>query len=181
MNIPIHILNTNAPNDEGTYITENCCDNSNIITGIAGKKHFTSVTITKTFSANKTSIIKQTLEIFEKYGVVVEHIPSSIDTFSVVIESAKVEKGLYDICSTIKKIDGIEDVSIDTDIALVAVVGRNMATRIGISGSIFGLLGDNNINIKMIAQGAEEINIIVGVSNNDLEKAIITIYNNLVL
>lgn len=180
LNIPIHIKNTNRPEDFGTIIANECTDCSQIVTGISGKKQFTSFTITKKQNVSKTKIVIETLKIFDKYKVNIEHIPSSIDSFSVVVSSNDVSKFLYDIVSDIDKLESVESISVDNDIALVAVVGRNMITKPGISGKIFGILGDNGINIKMIAQGSHEISIIVGISNNDFEKAIIALYNNTV-
>lgn len=179
-NIPINILNTNDPTNLGTIITENCDDVSQIITGISGKKHFTSFTITKTHSANKTDVIRNTLNIFNKYKVAIEHIPSSIDSFSVVVYNNDVEKCIYDLVSELQNNNDIKNVTVDNNIALVAVVGRNMVTKPGTSGKVFGILGNAKINIKMIAQGAQELTIIVGVANEDFEKTINEIYYNLV-
>ena len=178
--IPIKILNTNAPSDEGTIIREDCTNKDEIITGIAGKKNFTSFTIIKRQEVNKLDAIKDALDVFSKFKVTVEHIPSSIDSFSVIVPNSDVEKNLYDIVSEIKKNNDIQDVTIDNDIALIAVVGRNMVYKPGISGRIFGIVGNHNINIKMIAQGSQEINIIVGVSNKDFENTITALYKDLV-
>ena len=180
-NIPINILNTNDPENPGTIITENCDDFSQVITGIAGKKHFTSFTITKSQTSNKLNVIREVLELFAKYHVSVEHIPSSIDSFSIVVESGEVEKCIYDLVSAINKCPDVKNVTVDGDIALVAVVGRNMVTKPGISGKIFGIIGSKGINIKVIAQGPQELNIIVGVSNSDFEAAIKAIYDNMVI
>ena len=181
LNIPIHILNTNAPNDKGTIICRDSQMTSNVITGVSGKRNFAAFTIVKAMSANKLAVIRDTLNVLEKFKVVVEHIPTSIDSFNVIVESKTIEKSVYDIIAEIKKIKGVISVDVDNDIALVAVVGRNMVLKPGISGKIFSLFGKNNINIKTIAQGTQEINIIVGVSNQDFEKAINTIYNGIVL
>ncbi len=181
LNIPIHILNTNKPNDEGTIICRDSEKTNYAITGVSGKKNFTAFTVVKAMSANKLSVIRDTLNALDKFKVVVEHIPTSIDSFSIIVESKTAEKSIYDIISEIKKIKGVISVDVDNDIALVAVVGRNMALKPGISGKIFSLFGKNNINIKTIAQGTQEINIIVGVSNKDFENAIRTIYSGIVL
>ena len=108
-----------------------------------------------------------------------EH-PSSIDTFSLIIESAALSKKLYEVIAELKKIEDVQDVLIDNDIALVAIVGRNMATKVGMSAKLFSILGKNNINIKVIAQASQELSIIVGVENNQFENAIKAIYENLV-
>lgn len=178
--IPIKILNTNAPKDEGTIIREDCTNKDEIITGIAGKKNFTSFTITKRQEVSKLAAIQEVLNVFSRFNVTVEHIPSSIDSFSVIVPNSDIEKNLYDVVSEIKRNNDIQDVTIDNDIALIAVVGRNMVYKPGISGRIFGIVGNHNINIKMIAQGSQEINIIVGVSNKDFENTITALYDNLV-
>ncbi len=179
-NIPINILNTNEPENPGTIITENCDDDSQIITGIAGKKNFTSFTITKTHNADKLNVLRTILSIFDKYKVSVEHLPTSIDSFSVVVANSDVEKCIYDLVSEINKNEEVKNITVDNDIALIAVVGRNMVTKPGISGKVFGIIGNENINIKMIAQGSQELTIIVGVCNKDFEKTIKAVYDNLV-
>ena len=181
LNIPIHILNTNKPNDEGTIICRDSTKNNYFITGVSGKRNFTAFTVVKAMSENKLNVIRDTLNVLEKFKVVVEHIPTSIDSFSIIVESKTAEKSIYDIISEIKKIKGVISVDVDNDIALVAVVGRNMALKPGIAGEIFSLFGKNKINVKTIAQGTKEINIIVGVSNSDFENAIRTIYSGVVL
>ena len=178
--IPIKILNTNAKDDEGTIIREDCQSKDEVITGIAGKKNFTSFTITKRQEVSKLKAIEYVLNVFDHFNINVEHIPSSIDTFSVIVPNSDIERNMYDVVTELKKNKDIQDVVIDNDIALIAVVGRNMVYKPGISGRIFGIVGNNNINIKMIAQGSQEINIIVGVSNKDFENTITALYNDLV-
>ena len=179
-NIPINILNTNQADDPGTIIMENCTDKTQIITGIAGRKDFTSFTIHKDHISDQVGVIRDALDIFAKYNISVEHVPTGIDNFSVVVASADVEKCIYDLIHDLNTTIKGSTVEIDDGIALIAVVGRNMASKPGISGQIFGVLGQNDINIKMIAQGARELTIIVGVLNSDFEKTINTIYNHFV-
>lgn len=179
-NIPIKILNTNRPDDVGTIIRDDCTDKSQIVTGISGKKNFTSFTITKIQKVSKIKVLREVLNIFDAFNINVEHIPTSIDSFSIVIPSKEVDKCKYDLLTALKANENVQDVSIDEDIALVAVVGRNMVLKPGISGKIFGIVGNHSINIKMIAQGAMELNIIVGISNNDFEKTIKALYEDLV-
>ena len=180
LEIPINIRNTNRPDDEGTIITSNPKDASQIITGIAGKKDYQSITIIKNAKAEKIKVMKQVLDVCDKYNVNVEHIPSSIDTFSLIVESKSIQKRIYEVISEIKAIQEVQNVIIDSDIALIAVVGRNMATKPGISAKIFSIFGENKINVKVIAQASQELSIIVGVENKDFEKAITSIYNFLV-
>ena len=181
LNIPINILNTNRPLEKGTIISKTCKDNKNIITGIAGKKDFTSFNILKSRGSNKAELIRLVLDVFSKFNVNIEHIPTGIDTFSVVVSTEEIDKCYYDLISEINKIKDITKLNVEKEISLVAVVGRNMALKPGTSGKIFALLGNNNINIKMIAQGANEINIIVGVKNSDFEKTIKVIYDNMIM
>ncbi|MFA7126292.1 MAG: aspartate kinase [Bacilli bacterium] len=180
MNIPIVILNTNDETNPGTIITQTGDDMSQIITGIAGKKHFASFTITKHNGSSKTKLMREILALFESYHINVEHIPSSIDSFSIVVLKSELEKVIYDIASAIQNRSDVKNLTIDEDIALVAIVGRNMVTRPGISGKIFAVIGNEGINIKMIAQGSNELNIIVGVSNDYFEATIIALYQHLV-
>ena len=180
LEIPINIRNTNRPDDEGTIITSKCTDNSQIITGIAGKKNYESITIIKKQKVQKLKVMREVLDVLNKYKVNVEHIPSSIDTFSLIIESAAIAKKLYEVIAELKKLEDVQDVLIDNDIALVAIVGRNMATKVGMSAKLFSILGKNNINIKVIAQASQELSIIVGVQNSQFENAIKAIYDNLV-
>lgn len=180
LNIPIHILNTNDPKNEGTIICNKVSDKETIITGLAGKKNFKSITIVKKRGSNKLTVIRQVLDIFEAFHVTIEHLPTSIDSFSIVVESKLIEKCLYEIISEIKNLESVVDVSVDDDIALLAIVGRNMVTKPGISGKIFAIFGEEGINIKILAQGSKEINIIVGISNRDFEKSIQAIYQKMV-
>ena len=173
--VPICILNTNAPEQKGTLIKKQCDEKSSIITGIAGKKDFTAFTITKSNNAGKLKIIQEILSIFEKYNIVIEHIPSSMDSFSVIVEAKQLENKFYNVMSEMHKIDDIVNIEVVNDIALVSVVGRNMSTRPGIAGKLFSSLGENKINIILIAQSSQEINIVVGVKNSDFEKTIQTI------
>lgn len=180
LDIPINIKNTNAPLDEGTIITSKCLDTKQIITGIAGKKDYESITIIKKPKTEKLKVMREVLEVMAKYGINVEHMPSSIDSFSLIIESKKIAKHLYEVIFEIKSIEDVMDVIVENDIALIAVVGRNMATKPGISAKLFSIFGNNQINIKVIAQASQELSIIVGVDNGDFEKAIKAIYDGLV-
>ena len=180
LEIPINIRNTNKPDDEGTIITSKPKDASQIITGIAGKKDYESITIVKKAKTNKLEVMRKVLDVCSKYNVNVEHMPSSIDTFSLIVESKSIQKRIYEVIAEIKAINEVQEVLIDNDIALIAVVGRNMATKPGISAKIFSIFGENKINVKVIAQASQELSIIVGVENKDFEKAILSIYDYLV-
>ncbi len=180
MEIPINIKNTNRPEDEGTLILKESNDKSSIVTGISGKKNFKVFNIVKEISEDKIKIIQEVLSIFSNFKVVVEHIPTSIDSFSVIVSGKNVDKHAYDIIACIKKIKGVLSVSFDDDLSLIAVVGRNMILKAGISGQLFSIFGKNNINIKTVVQDTREIDIIVGVANSDFEKSIKALYKEMV-
>jgi aspartate kinase len=129
-------------------------------------------------SADKLKTILSVLNVFDQYEVPIEHIPTSIDSFSVVIEKDKIEERFYDIIADLKKLPDILSISEDDDIALLAVVGRNMVKKTGTSGRILSVFGQEKINIKLIDQGREEINIIIGISNSDFTKSVQALYNN---
>ena len=180
LDIPINVKNTNCPLDPGTIITSNPSDKSQIITGIAGKKDYVSITILKKQKTPKLVVIKQVLDVLVKYNVNVEHMPSSIDSFSLIVSSNDISKRLYEVVAEIKAISEVTDVIVEQGIALVAVVGRNMALKPGMSAKLFSIFGKNDINIKVIAQASQELSIIVGVENSQFEKAIKAIYEGLV-
>lgn len=177
--IPINIRNTNNPDNRGTIIIdgEDSDDSKNqVITGIAGKKNFTVIAIHKEHMANEVGFIKKVLEIFEEKNISIEHIPSGIDSVSIVISSEDIEQYLHDIVEQIKIKCNATSVKIYENMGLVATVGRNMVYKKGVAGKLFTALGENDVNIRMIDQGSSEINIIVGVENKDFEKAIKAIY-----
>lgn len=183
--IPLNIRNTNDPNAPGTMIREKV-DESEVdgagaqrfITGISGRRGYTIISVYKSHMSGEVGAIKKVLAVLEGYGINVEHIPSGIDSFSFVVLSDQVKRILYDIISDIKEVYDPDDIRITDNIALIAAVGRKMMYRPGISGRLFGALGENGINIRMIAQGPAEINIIVGVENKDFDKSIRVLYNS---
>lgn len=182
--IPINIRNTNEPENPGTLIMDLSDESSDqqdtLITGIAGRKDFSVVAIYKNHMSNEVGIIRRALSVFEKYHISIEHIPSGIDSFSVVVNHADIKDNIYDIVSEIKAQCECDEVKVINDIALIATVGRHMSSRPGISGQLFAELGKHDINIRMIAQGSDEINIIVGVENKDFEKTTKVIYAHFV-
>ncbi len=180
LNIPIYILNTNKPHEEGTKICKEATVNDRFVTGIAGKKNFNVFTVTKNVNSDKLTVISDVLGQFKHFGVKVEHIHTSVDSFSIIVNGKDVDKTAYDLLSEIKRVKGVISVDLDNDLALVAVVGRNMVLKPGISAKIFSIFGKNKINVKTISQGIKEINIIVGVQNCDFEKAIKAVYSEVV-
>ncbi len=180
-NIPIHILNTNRPQDAGTIIQERTAKTSPYaITGIAGKAGFLSIYIYKKHMSNEVGYMRKVLSILEDYNVSIEHIPSGIDSFTIVIQEKDIEDRLYEMLARIKKELRPDEIRTQNKIALISTVGKNMSSRPGVSGRLFGALGMNNINIVMIAQGSDEINITVGVNENDFKKTVRVIYDTFV-
>ena len=184
-NIPLNIRNTNQPDHPGTMIRESFDEleeskDSSFITGIAGRKDFSVITITKNGMSNEVGTLRRILEILEKYQLVVEYLPSGIDSVSLVVAADKLRPCQYQILGEIQKNLKTDTIHVTEDMAIVAAVGRKMAFKPGISGKIFAALGENGINIRMITQGPEELNIIVGVDNKDFAGAIRVLYNSFV-
>lgn len=175
--IPINIKNTNAPNDEGTWIVGNTCQKSKyIITGIAGKKGFASINIEKDQMNTEVGFGRKVLQVFEECGINFEHMPSGIDTLSVMVHQSEFEAKEQNILYGITKAVNPDHIDIQSDLALIAVVGRGMKATRGTAGRIFAALAHANVNVRMIDQGSSELNIIIGVSNEDFEAAIKAIY-----
>ena len=151
-----------------------------MITGIAGKKGFSVITLTKNGMSSEQGTVRRTLEILERYRINVEYIPSGIDSVSLVVETAKAAPSLYQALGDIEKEIKPDSLHVTDGMAVVAAVGRKMAFQPGSSGKIFGKLGENGINIRMITQGPEELNIIVGVDGQDFERAIRVLYDSFV-
>ena len=178
--IPINIRNTFRPDDKGTMIvpTEYGVKHDKVITGIAGKKDFTVIFIEKSLMNNEVGFIRKVLSVLEHHDICVEHVPSGIDTLSVIVSSSHLKDGvLNDVISEIRESVAPDYVHVIENIALIATVGHGMARRSGTAAKIFNTLASSNVNIKMIDQGSSEQNIIIGVANADYEKCISAIYN----
>jgi aspartate kinase len=182
--IPVNIRNTNAPDDPGTIIREYFDDEleeeyERFITGIAGKKDFSIINIYKSrIGEAKLGLLRQVLELFDRYDIPVEQIPSGVDSFSVLFPSDSIKTKKYDLMHELKANESIDECELTEGISLIAIVGRQMAYRTGVSGKIFKALGDNKINIRTIEQGAEEINIIIGVYTDDFDRAVQVLYDS---
>ena len=181
-NIPIQIKNTNAPEDQGTIIREiwEPDEDDPVVTGIAGKKDFLSVYITKTKLANSVGFLRTVLSIFERYGVSIEHIPTGIDSFSIVVNAKDVKDSIYSIVAAIERELNPDKVVINNNLALVSVVGRNMPSRYGTLGKLTSVVGDAKINVRMVTQSSEERTIVIGVDNSNFERCVEVIYNEFV-
>ena len=176
--IPIHIRNTNRPQDKGTLIVENTCRKPrHIITGIAGKKGFCSMYIEKAMMNSEVGFGRKVLGVLEEQGISFEHMPSGIDTMTVFIHQTEFMAHEQQVIAGIHRAAAPDFIDLESDLALVAVVGRGMKGSRGTAARVFAALAHARINIKMIDQGSSESNIIVGVRNEDFEEAIRAIYD----
>ena len=180
-NIPLYIKNTNDMNARGTLIMESFDEeddaNASFITGISGKKNYSIITIAKNRMNDEIGYVRRALEVFERFQIPIEHIPSSIDSFSVVVASSHIENRMHELISALNDKVAPDTINIANEISLIAIVGRKLQSNIGIAGKIFTALGENDINIRMIEQGADEINIIIGVDDINFKKTIRVLYN----
>jgi len=180
--IPINIRNTNVPDDNGTWIVGSTCQKSKyVITGIAGKRGFCSINIEKDMMNSEIGFGRKVLQVFEENGISFEHVPSGIDTMTVFVHQDEFADKEQKVVSGIHRLANPDFIDIEADLALIAVVGRGMKSTRGTAGRIFAALAHNNINVKMIDQGSSELNIIIGVADEDFETAIKAIYDIFVL
>ncbi len=181
-NVPINIRNTNKPEDPGTLITgddspEVTSGKGRIVTGIAGSKDFTVVALYKNMMSSERGFVRRILGILDDYDISFEHLPSGIDTVSVVMSNKSIGDRLDEVLDAFQTRLQPDSIDVFEDIALIATVGHRMSYRPGVSAKLFKALGDANVNIRMIDQGSSEMNIIVAVGNKDFEKAIRAIYD----
>ena len=179
--IPINIRNTNKPEDKGTFIvpmTDKIGDN--VITGIAGKVGFSTITVEKAMMNAELGFGRRVLQVIESLNISYEHFPSGIDTMSLVLSSKELDRCRADILAGICKAVNPDNIFVEDNLALIAIVGRGMVKTKGTAARIFKSLSDADINIRMIDQGSCELNIIVGIDENDYNAAINAIYDEFV-
>jgi len=176
--IPIHIKNTNNPDDMGTLIVPDSwpVDNKNIITGIAGKKDFTVISVEKTLMNTDKGFLRKIISVFETNDIQIEHMPSSIDSISIIVSDKELNSKINKVMEEINIYCNPDNIVTYPQMSLIAVVGRGMIQTKGISARVFSALSENGVNIRMISQGSSELNIIIGVENKDFERAISAIY-----
>ena len=175
--IPINIRNTNRPDDEGTWIVESTARKAKYtITGIAGKKGFCAVLISKSMMNAEIGFGRKVLQAFEENHISFEHMPSGIDTMTIVVHESEFIDKEQRVVSTIHRLSQPDSIEIESGLALIAVVGRGMRATRGTAARIFSALAHARVNIRMIDQGSSELNIIIGVANEDFETAIRAIY-----
>ncbi len=178
--IPIRICNTFRPEDAGTYIVKTSFRDvrENAVTGIAGKKDFTVFTLEKSLMNSEIGFVRDVLSVVGKHNISFEHLPSGVDTMSLVIDNACLHDGIKEtLIEEMKAAVNPDKIYTHEDIALIAVVGRGMVKNVGTSARVFKAIADAEINVSMIDQGSSELNIIIGVENNDYEKCISALYN----
>ena len=176
--IPINIRNTNAPDDAGTMIVEDTCKKpAYTITGIAGKKGFCSLFIEKSLMNSEIGFGRKVLQVLEEQGISFEHVPSGIDTMTVFIHQDEFAEKEQQVIAGIHRMVNPDYMELESDLALIAVVGRGMRSNRGTAARIFAALAHANINVKMIDQGSSELNVIIGVKNEDFEGAVKAIYD----
>ena len=176
--IPINIRNTNAPDEDGTWIVESTCQKSGyVVTGIAGKKGFCTVLISKAMMNSEIGFGRKVLQAFEENQISFEHMPSGIDTMTIVVHEDEFMDKEQRVVSAIHRLAGPDSVEIESDLALIAVVGRGMKSTRGTAGRIFSALAHAHVNVRMIDQGSSELNIIIGLLDGDFEEAVRRIYD----
>jgi aspartate kinase len=177
--IPINIKNTNRPEDEGTFIVKNTDVSSKptAITGIAGKKDFTVISIAKASMNSELGFCRKLLSILEQHNISFENMPSGIDTVCLVISDSQLKNKKEIVIEEIKRACNPDSIEVHPNMAMIATVGRGMAKQRGTAAKIFTALSNAEINIRMIDQGSSEMNILVGIENDNFEKGIATIYN----
>ncbi len=180
--IPINIRNTNAPADKGTMIVANTndYDQEHIITALSGKKGFSVITIEKDKMSSDISFVRRLLEVLEDNDIALEHIPSGIDTISLILSTAALEGRGEKILAAMNRRVRPDNITIEDGISLIAVVGRGMVKNRGVAARVLSSISEAGINIRMIDQGSSEFNIIVGVEEHDFERTINSIYKEFV-
>ena len=177
-NIPINIKNTNHPEDPGTIITaEPDVDSTNVITGIAGSKDFTVIAIYKNMMSSERGFVRRILAILEDMDIDFEHLPSGIDTVSVVVSNSSLDGRLDELLESFDRQLSPDHMETFEDIALIATVGHGMSSRRGVSATLFNALAEADVNIRMIDQGSSGLNVIIGVKSCDFAPAIKAIYD----
>lgn len=177
-NIPINIRNTNDPESPGTMIVPGMNDDeSGTITGIAGKKGFTVISVEKAKMNAELGFGRRVLSALEKNEIKFEHMPSGIDTLGIVLSNTELKDKQSNLIDDIYSLCQPDSLEVFTGLALIATVGRGMIRNVGVAAKLFGALAKGGVNIRMIDQGSSEINIIVGVEEKDFEKAIRAVYS----
>ena len=180
--IAINIKNTNHPEDPGTLIVPNMnnYESDQVITGVAGKKGFSVINIEKNQMGSHFGLATRVFQLLDKYGIHCEHLPSGIDTMSVIVSTASLEGRRDKVLNQLTRVTKADSVTVDDDLALIAVVGRGMVKARGVAARVFSAISRAGLNIRMIDQGSCELNIIIGVEEGDFKISLNAIYNEFV-
>ncbi|WP_165038010.1 aspartate kinase [Enterococcus sp. ZJ1622] len=178
--IPIQIKNTNDPAAQGTMISNQEVEKENGLTGIAGRKDFLSITLFKRHMSDEIGFIWKAMSIFAKHGISIEHIPSGIDNIGVVVFAEAIADKLFVITKELKETLGVEEIEVIEDLALVSVVGGPHKELIGLSGKVLSILNQLGIRTSILSQGAQELNLIIGIRNEEYETVVKGIYEGMV-
>ena len=180
-NIPLNIRNTNAPEDPGTMIRETFDGDAapdRFITGITGKKDFTVISMSKRGISSQIGVLRKMLEILERHNISVDYCPCGIDNISVMMPTEALATCLYAVLGEIQQELQPDALDVHDQIAIVAAVGRKMKGKPGITGKLFAALGEAGINIRVINQGPDELNVVLGVENRNFAQAIRVLYHS---
>ena len=179
--IPINVRNTNRPEDEGTMVIPDAFlkyyKREGVLTGVAGRKGFTVITVYKDNMHNEVGFGYRLLRVLDRYNISFEHVPSGIDTMSLVISDVKLKEHLEQVLREIQRDCEPQSIEVYSNMALVATVGKGMIRSLGVAARLFGALYEAGVNVRMIDQGSSEMNIIVGIENDDLNTAVKAIYH----
>lgn len=175
--IPIHIKNTNAPDDVGTHIVTSRDASESTLAGIAGRVGFKAIYLEKALMNQQRGFGRRVLEVLEAHDISFEHMPTAIDSMSVIVSTDQIEGHEASVMQEMTRVLQPDRMETIDDLALIATVGEGMAYRVGVAGRLFSALKEASVNVRMISQGASEINIIVGVAAEDYEKAVRAIYD----
>lgn len=178
--IPIQIKNTNDPAAKGTMISNHEIEKENGLTGIAGRKDFLSITLFKRHMSDEIGFIWKAMSIFAKHGISIEHIPSGIDNIGVVVSAEAIADKLFVITKELKETLGVEEIEVIEDLALVSVVGGPHKELVGLSGKVLSILNQLGIRTSILSQGAQELNLIIGIRNEEYETVVQGIYEGMV-
>ena len=179
--IPINVRNTNRPEDEGTMVIPDAFlkyyKREGVLTGVAGRKGFTVISVYKDNMHNEVGFGYRLLRVLDRYNISFEHIPSGIDTMSLVIQETKLKEHLEQVLREIQRDCEPQSIEVHSNMALVATVGKGMIRSLGVAARLFGALYEAGVNVRMIDQGPSEMNISVGIENDDLNTAVKAIYH----
>ena len=178
--IPIQIKNTNDPFAQGTKISNHEVEKENGLTGIAGRKDFLSITLFKRHMSDEIGFIWKAMSIFAKHEISIEHIPSGIDNIGVIVSAEAIADKLFLITKELKETLGVEEIVVIEDLALISVVGGPHKELIGLSGKVLSILNKLEIRTSILSQGAQELNLIIGVPNDQYETVVKGIYEGMV-